>query len=342
MTVKYEILVILLHYWKAKKSAVESYRLICEIEGPDVLNERTARRYFQKFENGQTDLRRQEGSGRPTVIENSTLKEVIECDPNKSTRELSYDLQCSQSTITRHLHEIGKVKRKSNEIPHFLTYDQMKRRKDICQKLIEKPHDDRYLRQIVTTDEKWIYFRNPDKSCQWVDRGSRAEPHPKRGQFEKKVMLSIFWNYEGVILFDLLPHGQTINSEYYCDLLERMYAVLRERYPAIVNRKRVILQQDNARPHTSKMTMDKIKNLDGIEILPHPPYSPDLAPSDYYLFRSMAHFLRGRQFKDVEDVKIGVQAFIDSKPKGWFRQGLDELAKRWVQTIDHDGLYFEY
>ena len=54
------------------------------------------------------------------------------------------------------------------------------------------------------------------------------------------------------------------------------------------------------------MTMDKIKKLHGIEFLPHPPYSPDMAPSDYYLFRSMAHFLTGRQFKDFEDVKIGV------------------------------------
>ena len=76
-----------------------------------VFNSRSTNR--RKFENGQTDLRRQEGSGRPTVIGNSTLKEVIECDPNKSTRELSHDLECSQSTITRHLHEIGKVKTKS-------------------------------------------------------------------------------------------------------------------------------------------------------------------------------------------------------------------------------------
>ena len=66
------------------------------------------------------------------------------------------------------------------------------------------------------------------------------------------------------------------------------------KYPAIVNRKRVILQQDNARQYTLKMTMDKIKELDGIEFLAHPPYSPDMAHSDYYLFRSMAHFLRGR------------------------------------------------
>ena len=115
MTVKYEIFVILLHYWNVKKSSVDSYRLICEIESPDVLHKRTSRRYFQRFENGQTDLRIQEGSGRPTVIENSTLKEVIECDPNKSTRELSYDFECSQSMITRHLPKIGEVNRKSND-----------------------------------------------------------------------------------------------------------------------------------------------------------------------------------------------------------------------------------
>ena len=78
MTVKYEIMVILLHYWKAKRSAAESYRLICEIEGMVMLNERTVSRYFRKFENGQTDLQIQEGSGRSMVIENSTLKEVIE------------------------------------------------------------------------------------------------------------------------------------------------------------------------------------------------------------------------------------------------------------------------
>ena len=49
--------------------------------------------------------------------------------------------------------------------------------------------------------------------------------------------------------------------------------------------------------------MDKIKEFDGIELLHHTPYSPDLVPSDYYLFRSMAHFFGGRQFKDIEDVK---------------------------------------
>ena len=68
--------------------------------------------------------------------------------------------------------------------------------------------------------------------------------------------------------------------------------------------------------------MDKIKELGGIKLLPHPLYSADLEPSDYYIFRSIAHFLKCKQFKDVED--IGIQAFIDSKPKEWLCQGLDE------------------
>jgi len=50
----------------------------------------------------------------------------------------------------------------------------------------------------------------------------------------------------------------------------------------------------------------------------------------------MVHFHRGRHFKNVEDIRTGVQKFIDSKPKELYGQGLDELAKRWLQTIDHD------
>jgi histone-lysine N-methyltransferase SETMAR len=56
----------------------------------------------------------------------------------------------------------------------------------------------------------------------------------------------------------------------------------------------VLLQQDNDRPHTAKKTPQKIEELEGIELLPHPDFSPDLEPSDYYLFRSMAQFFRGK------------------------------------------------
>jgi histone-lysine N-methyltransferase SETMAR len=93
-----------------------------------------------------------------------------------------------------------------------------------------------------------------------------------------------------------VPDGRTINAEVYSQQLEKIYTVLLEKCPGLVNRKRVLLQKDNARPHTAKKTLQKIEELEGIELLPHPAFSPDLAPSDYYLFRSMAQFLRGKHF----------------------------------------------
>ena len=50
--------------------------------------------------------------------------------------------------------------------------------------------------------------------------------------------------------------------------------------------------------------MTKIQDLEGIKLLPHPAYSPDLEPSDYHLFRSTAHFLRGRNFESIETVEV--------------------------------------
>ena len=67
--------------------------------------------------------------------------------------------------------------------------------------------------------------------------------------------------------------------------------------------------------------------LDGIELLPHPPYSRALAPSDYYIFTSMVHFYREGQFKNVDDIRIGVQEFIDLKPKKLYSQELHDLVK---------------
>ena len=91
----------------------------------------------------------------------------------------------------------------------------------------------------------------------------------------------------------------------------------------------------------ARITCQKVEELEVIELLPHPAYSTDLAPSDYHLFRSMAHFLRGNSFADVKEVEAGVRQFFDSKPPEWYQAGIENLAKRWEMTIKHNGLYFE-
>ena len=75
--------------------------------------------------------------------------------------------------------------------------------------------------------------------------------------------------------------------------------------------------------------MTKIQELGGIELLPHPAYSPDLAPSDYHLFPPMAHFLRGRNFENFEAVEVGLTEFFASKKtRDWYRRGIIKLSQR--------------
>jgi hypothetical protein len=133
-----------------------------------------------------------------------------------------------------------------------------------------------------------------------------------------------------------------INADVYSQQLEKMYMDLPEKYPVLVNRNRVLLKQDNARPHTVKKTLKKIKELEGIELLPHSAFSPDLVPSDYYLFSSMAQFLCGKNFQSVVEVEVAVEEYFASKDKEWFYQAFKKLAEKLVKTIEHEGLYFEY
>ncbi|CAK9828010.1 Mariner Mos1 transposase [Anthophora retusa] len=103
---------------------------------------------------------------------------------------------------------------------------------------------------------------------------------------------------------------------------------------------RVLFHHDNARPHTARITVEKIKNFNW-ELLPHPPYSPDLAPSDYHLFRSMQHFLSGKNFNNSEDVKSALNEYFNSKSQKFFENGIRKLTDRWEKVIETDGQYID-
>jgi len=86
--------------------------------------------------------------------------------------------------------------------------------------------------RLVTMDETWLYHYSPEtkqKSMEWRQSGS---PRPKKFQVQEsagKVLASIFWDQDGILLIDYVPKGQTINAEYYSSLLVQLKNILKEK-----------------------------------------------------------------------------------------------------------------
>ncbi|KAG5327441.1 MOS1T transposase, partial [Pseudoatta argentina] len=105
----------------------------------------------------------------------------------------------------------------------------------------------------------------------------------------------------------------TITGDRYRLQLMRLSRALKEKRPLSAQRHdKVILLHDNARPHVAKPVTTYLETLKW-EVLPHPPYSPDIAPSDFHLFRSMAHGLADRRFHSYEEAQKWIDSWIASK-----------------------------
>ncbi|GBP59020.1 Mariner Mos1 transposase [Eumeta japonica] len=107
----------------------------------------------------------------------------------------------------------------------------------------------------------------------------------------------------GVVYYEFFNPSETITGTVYQTQLMRLNLVLKEKRPQYFSREdKIILLHDNARPHIAVPVKNYLITLDW-EVLPHPPYSPDIAPSDYHLIRSMAHALSEQRFTSYEDTK---------------------------------------
>ena len=99
---------------------------------------------------------------------------------------------------------------------------------------------------------------------------------------------------------------------------------------------KVILQHDNARPRVAKPVKTYLETL-GWEILPEPPYSPHIAPSDYYLFRSIAHGLADQHFRSYEDIEKWLDSWIAWEIEHFYHNGIWDLSERWAKVVANDG-----
>ncbi|QQP55123.1 Putative mariner length, partial [Caligus rogercresseyi] len=98
--------------------------------------------------------------------------------------------------------------------------------------------------------------------------------------------------------------------------------------------------QDNARVHTCVVSMAIFYEL-RYELLPHLPYSPDLAPSDYFLFPNLKKWLTGKRFYSNNEIISQTNTYFEDLEKSYFLEGIKKLEKRWTKCIEFKGDYVE-
>ncbi len=117
-----------------------------------------------------------------------------------------------------------------------------------------------------------------------------------------------------------------------------MYTELRRIDSILADSGRVLLQHDNARPQAAKIKASNIKQLQ-MEMLTHPAYSPEIAPSDYYLFKHLKAYISQKIFTNEGEVRVAVDDFISSQDSEFWRRGIYSLPDRWKRVRQNNRAY---
>ncbi|XP_076764839.1 histone-lysine N-methyltransferase SETMAR-like [Xylocopa sonorina] len=214
----------------------------------------TLRNWFRKFRAENFSLKDEERSGRPSTTDTDLIKAYVDENPRSSVQ--------------------------SNLLNPIST----------CDLLIQRNEREPFLKKLITGDESWILYDNTARKRSWSTRDKCPPIIARPGLHPKKVLFSIWWDWKGIFYYELLPEGQTINSEKYSTQLEKLKDAIRTKRPELVNRRGVVFHHDNTRPHVPFAVRTKLLEFDW-DVLPHPPYSPAIAPPDYYLFLFLKNFL---------------------------------------------------
>jgi len=85
-------------------------------------------------------------------------------------------------------------------------------------------------------------------------------------------------------------------------------------------------------------TLQKL-NERGYGIVPHPPHSPDLLPTNYHFFKHLDTFLQGKRFHNWQDAENAFQEFVESQSMDFYATGINKLISCWQKSVDCNGSY---
>lgn len=319
----------MLHHYDMGHSVEETVRFMNALYG-NVVCKKTCALWHARFREDRS-CQDKPRSGRPRVLIAGRLERTIASNRQQSSRKLASLYNCSPVTVCRYLRSLGYATRRLGYQPYKLNGSILAKRLTMASALLRKQRSHDLLSSLVTCDESKISLYSPYRGVHWVKRGTQPDLIPKQFPSKQWYMLCVFWNRHGVIHWELLDRNQSVDRHRYARQLETVSEKLN-------SAERVPLLHDNAPPHRARSTAQRADEL-GFDVLEHPPYSPDLSPTDYHLFRSLSNYLRNKSFGSKADLAESIENFFSLKSPDFYRRGIDLLETRWETVVSKRGAY---
>lgn len=317
--------------------------------GESTMSRTQVQLWYNRFKEGREDVNDDARPGRPstsTTDENiEAVKKMILDNRRITIREVADDVGISFGSCQAIFTDVLGMKRAAAKIvPKLLNFEQKQRRMDIAQELLNIVNDDPdFLKKVITGDESWVYGYDIETKAQSSQWKRPEEPRPKKARQVRsnvKVLLTVFFDCNGVVHHEFLPQGRTVNKEYYLEVMRRLREAIRQKRTELWKKQSWILHHDNAPAHTSMLVREFLAKNKTV-IMPQPPYSPDLAPADFFLFPKLKTPMKGKRFATIEEIKEKSKQELLAIPKSAFQKCFEDWKKRWHKCIISEGDYFE-
>jgi len=269
---------------------------------------------------------------------------MIRSNRRLTIREISEDLNISYGSVQNILTTDLNTRRVSMKfVPHVLTVEQKQQHLSISLELRDRAaSDSSFLGNVIMGDETWVYGYDPETSVQSSQWKSPSSPRAKKACQSRsniKVVLVVFFNLDGIVRAEFVPRNTTVNSEYYKGLLERLRNDVRRKWPEKWANG-FILHHDNTTCHTSLLVWQFLSNKN-ITVFSHPPYSPDLAPCNFWLFPKVKMTMKGKRFELIQDIEAAMTAQLKTLTKEDFQNCFRKWQERWDKCVWSEVEYFE-
>ena len=291
--------VVIKFFTRKRLNAIEISKELNNVYKDSAPSYRTVAKWVAELKNSERGFEDTPQMGRPsttTADENiEAVERIVMRDRQVSIRRAAYSLGIPKTIIHEIMdNQLGMKKVCTRWILKLLTQIQRANRVDCYQELLHesKVHQDNFFDCIVTGDESWIHHYDPVSQLEakvWKRLGEQISTRLHQERSAGKMMMIIFWDKDGVLLTEHLPHGTTIKGSCYASIIERLRSVIVKKGHGKISRG-VLLLHDNAPIHKCRIVQTAIRQAGFIE-LNYQAYSPDIAPSDYHLFSNLKKFL---------------------------------------------------